>query len=319
MNLLLVILMYATWSSVFAFGKIALEHSPPIFLTGVRMLFASVLLIGYILIRRKTNFRFQKKQWLLLGILSLTSIYLTNVFEFWSLKQLTAAKACFIYSLSPFFAALFSYIHFKEKMNRNKWIGMGLGFLGFIPLLASQKGASELVSTVPFLSWPEITMVGASLATAYGWIVLRMLVNPSAADEKAPEISPMVANGLSMFIGGALALLHSLFIDSWAPIPVAKEHIGTVAQMLVIMTLISNVVCYNLYGYLLKKFTATFLSFMGLLSPIFASLSSWFFLGERPSVVIFGSMALVSYGLWMVYSAELRQGYIQKGSSEAKA
>ena len=63
---------------------------------------------------------------------------------------------------------------------------------------------------------------------------------------------------------------------------------------------------------MLRKFTATFVSFMGLLSPIFASLNAWIFSGESPSPVIFLSTAIVSLGLWIVYSAELRQGYILK-------
>lgn len=78
------------------------------------------------------------------------------------------------------------------------------------------------------------------------------------------------------------------------------------------MTFISNIICYNVYGLMLKKYTATFLSFVGLLSPIFASLNSWVLLGERPSWIIFASTTVVALGLWMVYQAELKQGYIRK-------
>ena len=117
MNFLLVLFMYGMWSSTFSLGKIALEHSPPIFLTGFRMLLAAALLFGYLILRKKCQLRFSRKQWGLLLLLSVFSIYLTNAFEFWGLQHLSAAKTCFIYSLSPFFAALFSYFHFNEKMN----------------------------------------------------------------------------------------------------------------------------------------------------------------------------------------------------------
>jgi drug/metabolite transporter (DMT)-like permease len=311
MNFFLVLFMYAVWSSVFSFGKMALELSPPIFLTAFRMLFAGILLVSYLIIRNRSSFKFSGKQWAYLGLLSLFSIYLTNAFEFWSLQHLTAAKTCFIYSLSPFFAALFSYLHFGEKMNGRKWIGMVIGFIGFIPLLATQKGADELLTTIPFLSWPELAMVGASICTAYGWILLRLIISPKP-QEKTTPISPTMANGVSMLIGGFLALVHSFFVDSWTPIPVETANFGLFFQSVFFMAAISNVLCYNLYGFLLKKFTATFLSFMGLFSPIFASINSWFFLNERPSAVIFVSMAIVSFGLWLIYSAELRQGYINR-------
>ena len=307
MNLFLVLFMYAAWSSVFSLGKMALEHSPPLFLTGFRMLLAAGLLVGYLLLRR-SSFRFNKKQWMLLGLLSIFSIYLTNAFEFWGLQHLSAAKTCFIYSLSPFFAAFFSYLHFGEKMNKRKWLGMTIGFLGFIPLLASQKGSEELLTQIPFLSWPELAMVGASICTAYGWIILRMLIAPA----KGESISPMMANGVSMCVGGFLALSHSFFIDSWNPTPIEGTSFGPFLQSVLLMALISNVLCYNLYGFLLKKFTATFLSFMGLFSPIFASMNSWIFLGEQPSGIIFLSTAIVSFGLFLIYSAELRQGYVSQ-------
>jgi len=218
---------------------------------------------------------------------------------------MTAAKTCFFYSLCPFFSAFFSYLHFGEKMNARKWLGMGVGFAGFIPVLAMQKGASELLSGVSFLSWPELSMLAAAICTSYGWILLRVLVKDQA-------ISPLMANGASMLIGGLFALTHSFLIDDWAPFPVTAQNASAFVQGTLAMTFISNVLCYNLYGYILKRFTATFVSFMGLLSPIFASFNSWIFLDEPVSMIILASTGIVSTGLWLIYSAELRQGYIIK-------
>ncbi len=312
MSILIVILMYAGWSTMFSLGKMALVHSPPLFLTASRMLLAGVLLLGFLAIKNRSTFKLSFKQVASIGLLALFSIYLTNAFEFWSLQQMTAAKTCFIYSLSPFFAALFSYLHFGEKMNSRKWLGMAIGFAGIIPVLAIQKGADELLSGLLYLSWPELAMIGASICTVYGWVILRLIVKDST-------ISPFMANGLSMLIGGFFALLHSLLVEPWNPIPVASSAILPFTQGLLIMTLISNIICYNIYGLMLKRYTATFLSFMGVLSPIFASINSWFFLSEPISPVIFLSTGIVSLGLWMIYSAELRQGYYVRKSDEIKA
>ncbi|MCX6988852.1 MAG: DMT family transporter [Chlamydiae bacterium] len=303
MTLSLVIVMYALWSSVFSLGKMALAYSPPVFLTGFRMMLAGILISAYLLIAKKNAFKLQKKQYLSIGVLAFFSIYLTNILEFWGLQHLTAAKTCFLYSLSPFFAAFFSYIHFKEKMNRRKWIGLLIGSIGFIPVLLTQTGSEDLFSAVSFLSWPTLAIIAAALFSVYGWVLLRVLV-------KDTEVSPLVANAASMFLGGMFALIHSSFADSWNPIPVMPGHFTDVLQGILIMTLISNIICYNLYGMMLKKYTATFLSFLGLLSPIFASINGWIFLGEIPSWTVFSSTAIVSLGLWIVYQAELKQGYI---------
>ena len=305
MYIFVVVFMYATWSSVFSLGKMALEHSPPLFLTASRMLLAAVVLLGFLALRNRKAFKLSIKQILSLGLFAVFGMYLTNALEFWSLQHLTAAKTCFMYSLCPFFAALFSYLHFGEKMNLRKWIGMAIGFIGFItPVIILQKGSEELVSGFSFISWPELAMLGAVLCTSYGWILLRVLVKDS--------VSPLMANGFSMLIGGLIALFHSYLVEPWNPIPVASSGLIPFSQGILTMTLISNILCYNLYGLMLKRFTATFVSFMGLLSPIFASLSGWLFLGETPSPIIFLATGVVSLGLWIVYSAELRQGYILK-------
>ncbi len=312
MSILIVVLMYAMWSSVFSLGKLALAHSPPLFLTSARMLLAGILLVGFIALTKRTLLKLNLKQFLSICLLAVFSIYLSNAFEFWSLQHMTAAKTCFLYSLSPFFAAFFSYLHFGEKMNGRKWIGMAIGFAGIIPVLAMQKGADELLSSFAYLSWPELSMMAAALCSVYGWVLLRLIV-------KDTTVSPLVANGVSMFVGGLLALFHSYLVESWNPLPVASANFAPFAQGILVMTLISNIICYNLYGMMLKRFTATFLSFMGLLSPIFASINSWFFLGEPLSPVIFLSTGIVCIGLWMVYSAELRQGYIKTAEERLKA
>ncbi len=312
MSILIVILMYAGWSSMFSLGKMALEHSPPLFLTASRMLLAGFIIVGFLAFKNFAAFKLTRKQWLSIALLAVFSIYLTNAFEFWSLQHMTAAKTCFIYSLSPFFAAFFSYLHFGEKMNGRKWLGMAVGFAGIVPVLALQKGADELLSGLFYLSWPELAMMAASLCTVYGWILLRLIVKNSS-------ISPVLANGLSMMLGGLFALLHSYLVEPWNPLPVAAVSLSPFLQGLFIMTLLSNLICYNIYGLMLKRFTATFLSFMGVLSPIFASISSWVFLKEPLSPIIFLSTGIVSIGLWLIYSAELRQGYILNTTEEKKA
>jgi len=312
MSIAIVIVMYGIWSSMFSLAKIALQYSPPIFLTGFRMTLAAVILLGYLFVTKRSSFKLDRKQWLSIAFLAFFSIYLTNILEFWALQFLSAAKACFIYSLSPFFAAFFSYLHFGEKINRKKALGLGIGFLGIIPVLTLQTGAEDLVNAFSFFSWPTLAIVGAAMSSVYGWVLLRLIV-------KDQMISPAMANGGSMLIGGLLAFLHSLFSDAWHPTPVAMGSFTPFFGWTLLMAFVSNILCYNLYGFLLKKYTATFLSFVGLLSPIFASLHGWIFLGEPLSGLIFLSTGIVCIGLWIVYAAELKQGYILKQKTEPEA
>ncbi len=312
MSIAIVIFMYAVWSSVFPLGKLTLEYCSPLFLTAIRMILAGGLLLGYLSLRQRSSFKVNAKQMLSLTLLAIFGYYLTNACEFWSLQHLSAAKTCFIYGLSPFFAAFFSYLHFGEKMNRRKWLGLGVGVLGILPILALQTGSEDLIGGFLIFSWPEIAMIAAVLCSVYGWVLLRLVVKDSV-------VSPLMANGTSMLIGGALALIHSYLIEPWTPIPVVQGGIPSFIQGTLLLTFISNILCTNLYGLMLKRFTATFLSFVGLLSPIFASFSSWLFLNEQPSLLIFLSTGVLLVGLWLVYSAELKQGYIPQKTASAAA
>jgi len=300
--------MFAVWTTSFAFGKSLLAEASPVQLTALRMLLAGTLIGGFLLLKKRGDLKLGKKQILSLGVLGFFSIYLTNICEYWGLSHLTSAKTCFIYSLSPFFAAILSYVHFREKVTPRKLLGLLIGFLGMIPVFRMQSGSENLLQAFGIFSWPDLAVVAAALFSVYGWVLLRLAV-------KDQEISPWTANGVSMLFGGLLALVHSSFIDTWPPAVFSSSKLMPFIGTLLLLTLISNIICFNLYGYLLKRFTATFLSFAGLLSPIFASLFGWWWLGETPSWTILFSTILVGFGLWIVYTTELKQGYLVRKSA----
>jgi len=297
--------LFAIWSSCFSLGKIAVESSTPLFFTAIRMLFASLLIISYLLIAKKNKLKVTKKQGLAILLLAILSMYLTNTLEFYGLKHLSAAKTCFIYSLTPFFAAFFSYLHFKETMTPKKWIGMSIGILGIMPVFFTQAGSDKFSLSFFHISLPEVAVILATIFSVYGWVLLRLLV-------KENSVSVLTANGFGMLLGGIFALVHSYFFDIWAPTPIVSNNNFAFFKSVVLITLISNVLCYNLYGFLLKRFTATYMSFIGLLSPIFASFSEWLLLKKSPSPIILFSSFIILFGLWIVYKEELKQGYIIK-------
>lgn len=307
MGIALVFLTFFIWSTSFTIGKTTLQHGPPLFLTGTRMFVAGIIILSFLWVFRRNDFKLSKHHFFPIFMLALTSVYLTNAFEFWGLQYLTSAKACFIYSLSPFLAAFFSYIQFKERMSPKKWLGLAIGFVGFFPVLLQQSSAEELLGGILFLSWAEIALIGATITSVYGWVLLRKL----GKDEGVP---PSLANGCSMVLGGGFALIHSMLTEGWGQTSYFVPVTGFAGflQGILLMILVSNLVCYNLYGWLLKRFTATFLSFAGLMTPLFAAFFGWLILKERVDWTFFLSLIIISFGLWLVYAEELRLGYIFK-------
>lgn len=293
----LVLLLYGLFASVFTIAKTGLQYTQPFFFVGTRMMLAGVILLAYQYFFHPDGLKVKKSHFWQFFRLAAFNIYLTNVFEFWGLKYLTSFKTCFIYSLSPFLSALFSYFVFSEKMSMRKWLGLVIGFVGLAPILLNETSSEELTGHFAFLSWAEIAVIMAAICSVYGWILLRQLV-------KDGDYSPYMANGLSMLIGGGMALFHSSLVETWDPVPISNMLPFLECTLLLIV--ISNLICYNLYGTLLKKFSATFMSFAGFVTPLFTAFLGWIFLGETVTWPFYLSAIIVFCGLTVFYQEELQ-------------
>lgn len=296
----LVLLLYALFASVFIIAKSTLQYVEPFFLVGSRMMMAGVILLAYQFFRNRQDFNFPKHCLWKMVCLAFFNIYLTNVFEFWGLKYLTSSKTCFIYSLSPFISALFAYFIFSEKLTSKKWIGLIIGFGGCMPILLHESAQEELTGHFWIFSWAEIAVIIASTCSVYGWILLQQLVRDY-------RYSPVMANGVSMLMGGGMALMHSMIVEKWDPVPVMS--VMPFLEGSILLIIISNLICYNLYGVLLKRHSATFMSFAGFSTPIFTALFGWLYLGEVVAWPFYLSAVIVFIGLLIFRQEELEREY----------
>lgn len=297
----LVFILYGLFAAIFIVCKLALGYSPPLFLVGSRMILAGALILLYCSWKKKGAFQqlHIKNLYPLFG-LAFFNIYLTNACEVWGLQYLSSAKTCFIYSLSPFVSALLSFAIFSERLTIQKWIGLIIGFVGFIPIMVEQSPTEGLMGSFWVFSWPELAVCTAAASSVYGWILLRQLI-------QGDGLSPLLANGLSMLIGGMMALGHSVLSEDWNPLPISDFLPFLFYSSILII--ISNLICYNLYGSLLKRYTATFMSFAGFTTPLFTALFGWICFDEKISWGFCGSMLIVFAGLSLFYRDELREGY----------
>ncbi|CDK30733.1 DMT family transporter [Candidatus Babela massiliensis] len=298
--MILVILLHALFALTFPLAKIAVSSSEPLFFTGVRMILGGSLLLAYQYYRDKKVFFDVKKYWSYIVGLAFFNVFLTNATEYWSLKYLTSAKASFIYSICPFISAILSYFLFSEKITKKKLLGMAIGATGFLLILLNDTHLEEQSGSMWFLSWAELVMIVAAFATVYGWIIMRQLIN------KSPS-SLLAANGYSMVLGSIFSFVASYFFDNQKALIVDSQNF---LLSLFSIVFLSNIVCYNLYAYLLKKYTATFISFVGFIEPLFAAFYGYLLLGETISSQFFLASLIVLIGLYVFYSEELRQGYI---------
>jgi len=263
------------------------------------MALSGIILLIYEYTRGNINFNSLKENFFKIFLLAVFNIFLTNVPEFWSLQFITSGKAVFIYSICPFISALFDYFLFHQKITLKQITGMIIGSIGFLIVLVKQTSCEEEIGGLLFLSWPEIAMIIAALSTVYGWIVMRQLM-------QAKQMSSITANATSMLLGGIISFALSPFFECWSPLPIC--NMPNFFYTLFLISLISNVICYNLYGYLLKKYSATLVSFVGFTQLIFATAYGRIFLGESVEYYFIIASCIILIGLYIFYSEELKQG-----------
>ncbi len=307
-------------ASTFTLGKAALAYTTPVLLIGIRMTISGLLLLGYLYFFKRSKWKFEKKHLGLFAQIVFFHVYFAYILEFWAMDEgVSSSKACLLFNLTPFVTALILYFLYAQRLNLKKFAGLIIGFLGFLPILMAETQTEQAVRAAGFISWPEIALLGAVVCCSYGWIVMGRFVNKEG-------YSAIMVNGVGMLVGGILALGSSLItegapkiVDTYVPTDALAVYFKTIwgvqdpSQLafwtyIALLTLTANIIFYNFYGYLLKRYSPTFLSFAGFTAPLFAALFGWMLLGETVSIGFFASIAIVAFGLYLFYQEELKAG-----------
>lgn len=292
----LIFLLYALLASTFTLGKVLLFYAPPLFLTAIRMSIAGTLLLGmYYLFDKKRLLVFSAWDYVGLFLISFVHILIPYSTEFFALQNVASSCAALVYNLSPFFTALFSYWVFHEVMTPKKWVGFLLGLIGIIYFIKPDQLCYN------GFDWSYGLLLVSVSSASLGWVIVRYFINKRG-------FSILFINGIAMLLAGIESFVLSWLLQEHAVLP--WGHMQNFLTLLVLIILIANVLFYNLYGYLLKRYTATLLSFIGFTTPLFTALYDWLFLGYHVSSNFFISIAIVACGIYIFYQEELRQNYI---------
>jgi drug/metabolite transporter (DMT)-like permease len=192
---------------------------------------------------------------------------------------------------------------YGAHLSSKKWLAIIIGFIGFIPLLISQAPQEELFGELFSISIPELLLLGAVFSAALGWVLIKDLLDKG--------YSTWQANGLCMSFSGVIAILTWFFSfrmgysgNAITFCPNMQTVVG-VAIRLLSLVFLSNVFCYNLYGFLLHKYSATFISLSMMLVPLFGAIFGWYFLQETISLYFLVTLIITSAALYLFYQEDL--------------
>ncbi len=289
----LVFLLYALFGLTFTLGKLTLFYATPFFIIGMRMLIGGAGLLSFLYLNKSIRCAPQKKDWPYYAQVAFFGIFLPYSLRAWGMLYVSSTKAAFIFTLMPFFTALFAYFFHQEKLNFRKSMGLMIGFLGMLPTLFTTD-PNEIMKGFTLFSLPELAIIGAVASFGYNLIALQTLV-------KHRGCPAVLANGMSMLMGGGLAFSTALLFE---PIWVFG-NVGEFLGLIALQILISNLICSNLQASLLKKYSPTLMAFAGFLTPLCAAFYGWVLLKEELKLNYLISLGIVVIGLLIFYYDEV--------------
>lgn len=261
------VLVPLLWGYQFVAIKLGLAEFPPLFFLGLRFLAIALLLIPFV--ARPT-----RKQ---LGPILAISVFLSalNFGLFYiGLGLGTGSVTAVAYQLATPFIILLSWPMLGERPSLRTAAGVLLSFIGVV---AASGGISvNAIATV--------LVVAAAFAYAVGNVLTK---------RHGPFDSLMLVAWMSLFtVPQAMIASFVLERGQLASFATADAY-GWLA--LVYTVLIGGVVGFGLWFWLIARCSMGRVAPFGLLMPVFATMSSVLFLGDRltPMLVVGGLVALV--------------------------
>lgn len=274
-------------ASAFSVNKIILNSIAPYLFVSLRMGISGLLLI--LIFCRKKNLWLKAKENIksLILISSFTTL-IPSILRAFALKNISSSRASFWGAFEPFITSIYMYLLFNQKLTKNKLIGCFLGFFGALFFIFTNKNISGL--SITFFCLADFLQIMSIILSRYGWINAQKILNEKKI------FTPEQLNGFTFTISAFISIILSFMYEknNIFNLLITKKLIFCMLYTI----LIGNMLAYTLYGYLLKKYEATFVSLAGLSVPLFVHLIGPVLLNEKISFYFFISMGFIFLALY---------------------
>jgi len=279
--------IYIIWGSTFYGVHIALKSFPPFLLSALRFLIAgTVLLIYCIITKEKLPAAADIRKNALCGLVLFIGGVVSVV---WSQQYISSSLASIIIT-TPFWFVVLDKKQWGYYFS-NKWIIAGLvtGLLGVILLVGFKKGRAG--SSDEYMQLLSIfCMIGGSFLWVSGSLFLKY--NPS-------KTSPYVNTSIQLLSAGLFCLLISLSRSE--PQQLVVSAIQTDAAIsLLYLSLISTLVTFMAYIWLIKVRPPAIVSTYSYVNPLVAVLLGWGLGGEAISALQIVALVIILCGVLLV-------------------
>ncbi|MCP5096835.1 MAG: DMT family transporter [Chloroflexi bacterium] len=282
-SFLWILLLAAIWGPSFLFIKVTVHEVPPITLVFGRVALASLVLL-VVLRLRGGRMPKERQFWLRISFMGLFANALPFVLFSWGEQFVDSAMASILNGTTPLFTVVLAhYFTTDDRMTSTKLFGTMLGFFGLVLLVVP-----SLLEGFQLKTFGLLALVVA--AVCYG---VTIVFSRKYLSNYPPLVAPTGQLGMA-----ALFLLPmSLIFEQ--PGSLAMPSLPALASW-VALSLLGTAVAFIVYYHILSRFSASDLSMVTYLIPIFGIILGVLVLGERPGWNAYVGCGLILLGVMAV-------------------
>ena len=292
---LLLIAPFFLWGTAMVAMKGVIPHTTPLFMAGVRLIPAGVLILMVAAFMGKPQPQ-SWLAWLWIIIFALVDGTLFQGFLAEGLVRTNAGLGSVMIDSQPLAVALLSLWLFQEHIGLWGWLGLGLGITGISLIGLPQEWIFHLFDsgiTISIDNWQELfnrgelLMLLAALSMAVGTVMIRFVCRYA---------DPVTATGWHMIIGGLPLWGISSVLESqqWENL-VPSDWLA-----LSYATVFGSAIAYGLFFYFASSGNLTSLSSLTFLTPVFALIFGYIFLNEVLTTIQWFGVFLTLISIYLI-------------------
>lgn len=213
--------MVISWGLNIVMVKYLTQFISPMLVAAIRIPLAGIVLLPFAF-KKYGFYKPNAKQWGLLFLIGLTSIFFHQLFLAYGVVTTTATNASLILGLNPLSTALLASIFIGEKFSMRLGVGILFGFSGVV-LVVTSKSAD---SSVGLSGWGDVIMLLSMLAYVVGALFIKKL--------SATSMPTLVVTTYSTLIGGVMLNLGT--VTFFGPSSYAQIHLPAMAWAVMLMS-----------------------------------------------------------------------------------
>lgn len=284
--------------------KGVIDHTTPLFLAGVRLLPAGLLVVAIAWLLQRP----QPQGWVAWSWISLFALVDGTLFQGFlaeGLVRTDAGLGSVMIDSQPLAVALLALWLYGERIGFWGWLGLAVGIVGIscigLPdewiyswltgpssaLVAMSQWELSIDQLTRLLHSGSIWMLLAALSMAWGTVMIRRVCH--YADPVTATGWHMILGSLPLFVGSSFweaQQWQQLTLHDWTALGYATGF--------------GSAIAYALFFYFASRINLTSISSLTFLTPVFALIFGNWFLSEVLSSIQFGGVCLTLVSIYLV-------------------